>query len=255
MIAKAALIKTNPSLYVDYIEKRDGSKIQSLMFDKNKYTKSSAQDWAQSHGFKASKSDVTYNTIILEQDDTSDPNKTVTQKISDGIEAVFGVPKTEKSLDQVIKEGLIDIKDGLVSAVKDMNKSEISTQEKFSIFKTESEKQIVYGVVIEPWTDVTPNGDAHGDRMSNEEIEKSAHDFMMKSQEIKSQHSETIEAQPVESYIAPADFSAPDGEVIKQGSWVMAVKIHDNKVWDKVKKGEITAFSPGGFAKRLPLKS
>jgi len=121
-----------------------------------------------------------------------------------------------------------------------------------NIWKTAPEKQIVYGVVIEPWTNVTPDGDSHGDRMTKEEIEKSAHDYMYDFQEIKEQHDHVIKAQPVESFIAPVDFAAPDGQIIKEGSWIMAVKIEDKDVWEKVKKGEITAFSPGGYGKRRP---
>lgn len=149
--------------------------------------------------------------------------------------------KVEKTLSQVIDDNML---------VKEADETKPM---KANIWKTSEEQQIVYGVVIEPWTDVTKDGDSHGDRMTKEEIEKSAHNYMYEFQEIKEQHQKSIEARPVESFIAPVDFKAPDDQVIKAGSWIMAVKVDNQDTWDKIKKGEITAFSPGGFGKRRPL--
>jgi len=116
------------------------------------------------------------------------------------------------------------------------------------ITKSEPEKQIVYGVVIEPWTDATPGGDAHGDRMTAEEIQKTAHNYLENYRNVDEKHSfKKINAQPVESYLAPVDFDAEDGQKIKAGSWVLAIKVKEQGVWDKIKKGEYNAFSPGGF--------
>lgn len=59
----------------------------------------------------------------------------------------------------------------------------------------------------------------------------------------------------VESYIAPIDFELTDpyGEVqkIKKGTWLMGV-ILSQENFDKVQKGELTGFSMGGAAIKIP---
>lgn len=111
------------------------------------------------------------------------------------------------------------------------------------IIKSEAEeKRIVYGVVMEP--EVV---DAHGDIVGEDEIEKAAHAYMMKSQTIGVQHSKIAKSvYPIESYIAPTDI-----EGIKKGSWVMAVKVADDEIWKSIKDGSITGFSIGGYGLRI----
>ena len=116
------------------------------------------------------------------------------------------------------------------------------------IVKADAEKQIVYGVVLEP--DTT---DSQNDFMTADEIEKTAHEYMATSRVIGSQHSKPAQAVPVESYIAPMDMDL-DGQygpqVVKKGSWVLAVKVLDPEEWAKVKSGEYTGFSVGGTGQR-----
>lgn len=123
------------------------------------------------------------------------------------------------------------------------------------IIKNEdTDQRLFYAVVLEPMTNVTSEGDAHGDRMTSEEIEKSAHYYMEMGSTVFKNHQAKIDAKVVESFIAPISYTPEgSGEQIKQGSWVMAVKIFDDDMWKKVKSGEITAFSPGGFGNREDL--
>ncbi len=51
----------------------------------------------------------------------------------------------------------------------------------------------------------------------------------------------------VESYVAPQDIEIEDVKV-KKGSWIIAVKIIDDTLWDAIKEGEFTGFSLGGYA-------
>ena len=115
------------------------------------------------------------------------------------------------------------------------------------IIKQDRERQIIYGIVYEP--DVL---DAHDDAMEAEEIEKACHRFMLDSQLIKKGHKKPAAAKVVESYIAPVDFEIGD-EVVKKGSWVMAVKVMDSKLWQGIKAGEYTGFSMAGIGRRTPL--
>lgn len=126
---------------------------------------------------------------------------------------------------------------------------EVST----SIIHKADDKQVVYGIVLEPMTDVTPSGDAHGDVMTEEEIEKTAHSFMRNYRTIKKGHSgDAVKAYPVESFIAPSEMTIGEQKV-KKGSWVLGVKVDDADLWDSIKKGEINSFSPGGVGRRHPF--
>lgn len=108
----------------------------------------------------------------------------------------------------------------------------------------DEERKLVYGIVMEP-----DEVDSYGDTVTASEIEKAAHGYMMKPMVIGDGHTKKAKAQPVQSFIY-------DEEVIKEvkpGSWVMAVKVHSDKIWEGVKNGDYTGFSIGAMAHRIPL--
>ena len=121
------------------------------------------------------------------------------------------------------------------------------------ISKVDRKKQIVYGVVLEP-----DSVDEQGDTMTAQDIENTAHEYMRKSRVVGDRHSKQLDAYPVESYIAPQDMVFEIGtygpQVVKQGSWVLGVKVNDPAMWQKVEDGEYTGFSIGGFGKRTPVE-
>lgn len=117
------------------------------------------------------------------------------------------------------------------------------------ICKSDNMKQVVYGVVLAP-----NEVDLQEDWMTPEEIEKTAHFFMMNGQTIGKEHKDKAHGvAPVESYIAPVDFPF-DGQygkqIVKKGSWVLGVKVLDPVEWQKVVDGEYTGFSVGGWGQR-----
>lgn len=118
-----------------------------------------------------------------------------------------------------------------------------------NIRKADAKKQIVYCVVLSP-----EELDSQDDWMTADDIEDAAHLFMMKARAIGSEHSKQIDAQPVESYIAPQDLNWEEGpygpQVVKKGSWVIGIKIHDPKEWAKVENGDYQGVSVGGFGLR-----
>jgi 2'-5' RNA ligase/SAM-dependent methyltransferase len=119
------------------------------------------------------------------------------------------------------------------------------------VMKADKERQIVYGVVLEPDTE-----DSQGDVISADDIEKTAHDYLIDSRVVGSGHTKAIKAHPVESYLAPVDFEVegPHGkQTVKKGSWVLAAKITDPQEWDKIKKGDYTGWSVGGVGQRDPM--
>lgn len=118
-----------------------------------------------------------------------------------------------------------------------------------SIQKADKKKQVVYCVVLSP-----EELDTQDDWMTPEDIEDAAHIFMRNSRAIGSEHSKVIDAEPVESYIAPQDMNWEEGpygpQVVKKGSWVIGIKVNDPKEWKKVEDGEYQGVSVGGFGLR-----
>lgn len=113
----------------------------------------------------------------------------------------------------------------------------------------ESAKRLLYGIVYEP--DTT---DAHGDLMNAEEIEKTAHEFMVYYRNIDSEHNLIAGAgQVVESYIAPADMEIGKSAV-KKGSWILVTKATE-EIWQDYINGEVTGYSMFGIARTTVAKT
>lgn len=116
----------------------------------------------------------------------------------------------------------------------------------------DAKKQIVYGVVLSPY-----EPDAHGDLIPPEEIENAAYRFLQESRKIGLFHEgEPIEAYPVESYIAPADFELVPGSPetrVRKGEWVLAVYVPSRELWQLFEAGLVTGFSIQGWGVRQEL--
>ena len=115
------------------------------------------------------------------------------------------------------------------------------------ICKIDEEKKIVYGEVLVPDT-----YDAQGHKITEAEIEKACHWYMINSQKNKVMHKgHYIKSDVVECYIVPQDlnFKNPQGEevVVKKGTWFMGTKIYDEETWKEVKDGKLTGYSIGGI--------
>lgn len=123
---------------------------------------------------------------------------------------------------------------------------------KAPIVKADFEKRLVYGVVLVP-----DRLDGEQDIIDAEEIEKAAHAWMLRGLTVTpnlmdNQHEEVVsvaKARPVESYIAPVDFTIGDSFIAK-GSWVLVTHIPDDDLWELVKAGKRRAYSIAGWGKR-----
>lgn len=111
----------------------------------------------------------------------------------------------------------------------------------------DTDERFVLGIVLEPDT-----VDAQNDIYSAEEVRSAAHKFMERFQNIGHMHKDLInsKAKILESFLAPVDFAVGDQQV-KKGTWVMATRVSDDKLWKAVKSGELTGYSIGGSAKRV----
>ncbi len=120
------------------------------------------------------------------------------------------------------------------------------------VAKADRWKQLAYGIVLEP--NIL---DSQDDFMLPHHVEKAAHAYLAKairgrSSVVKLQHrrqgfkKDRASIVPVESFVAPADFSYDGKEMIKKGTWVMVMHVEDPKIWEGFLDGTYTGFSVGG---------
>lgn len=111
-----------------------------------------------------------------------------------------------------------------------------------------NDERFVLGVVLEP--EVV---DAQGDIYSPEEIRQAAHRFMEEFGGLGLMHRFRVNDQVkvLESYLAPADLAIGEARV-RKGTWLLAVRILSDELWQQVKDGALTGFSIGGSARRVP---
>lgn len=121
------------------------------------------------------------------------------------------------------------------------------------VLKADNEQRMVWG-----WASViTENGvpvvDNQGDVIKSETMMKAATEFMLSARVTKEMHmgrkvGEFIHSLPLTKDIADALGIKSDKE-----GWIVACKVYDDAVWDKVKSGELKAFSIGGRTKRKKI--
>lgn len=128
-----------------------------------------------------------------------------------------------------------------------------------SVIKEAPKKQIVYGVVLDPY-----QVDLQGDWIPPAEIEATAHEFLEKSRVIGLRHNGKADAHLVESWVEPypteRDREAAlsnvshkvfrrqfGSDTIHSGAWVAGVRLSD-RLWKQYESGELGAFSIGGFS-------
>lgn len=113
-----------------------------------------------------------------------------------------------------------------------------------TVLKADEEERLIVSIAMVPEL-----VDSQGDIASAEVIEKAAHFFLVGGGEIHLQHIDQAitGVHAVESYIVRRNTKIED-QSVKKGTWVMAVKVWNDSVWQAVKEGRFTGFSIGGFA-------
>lgn len=112
-----------------------------------------------------------------------------------------------------------------------------------------AEQRLVMGIVLEPET-----VDSQNDIYSAAEIASAAHRYLEQFQNVGHMHQTMLPDTAVkvaESYLAPVDFEV-QGQAVKAGTWIIVVHILSDGLWKQVKSGELTGFSIGGYAQRVP---
>jgi DNA adenine methylase len=109
-----------------------------------------------------------------------------------------------------------------------------------------NDERFVLGIVLEP-----EFIDAQNDIYSADEVRLAAHRFMEEFGGLGLMHRMRVNNQVkvLESYLAPVDFAIGDAKV-RKGTWLLAVRILSDELWEAVKNGALTGFSIGGSARR-----
>jgi uracil-DNA glycosylase len=140
------------------------------------------------------------------------------------------------------------------------NSSKLQVQ----VVKADKAKQIIYAVVLDPY-----KIDSHNDWICPAEIENTAHQYLKKSRVVGLQHTSVANAQVVESWIeaypsqsdyAKAQANEPHrafrkqfgNDIVHSGAWILGTQL-DDELWAAYQRGEINAFSIGGFGVRTPI--
>lgn len=119
------------------------------------------------------------------------------------------------------------------------------------VSKVDVDQRLVYG-----WFSVIENSegpivDAHGDRIDEQTLVEAAHAFMTDSRAGKMMHSGKRVADVVESIVFTRDVQKALGIDLGKVGWFACMKVRDDEVWQRVKSGDLRAFSIGGVAQRI----
>jgi len=117
------------------------------------------------------------------------------------------------------------------------------------------EERYVLGIAMEP-----DEVDTQGDTQSAEEIRKAAFAFMEayrtggKGGHLGLMHKQIVDDKLalLESYIQKSDDTI-EGEKVKAGTWLIAMRVMDDELWQQVKNGDYGGLSIGGTALKEPL--
>lgn len=112
------------------------------------------------------------------------------------------------------------------------------------------EEHYVLGAVLVP-----EQVDAQGEVYSADVIRDSAFNWLSDFRNIDIQHKVFVgprTVRVVESYIAPQDLQFGE-RIVKQGTWLLAVIVEDDSLWEAIKRGEFTGFSMNGLSRKEPV--
>ena len=157
----------------------------------------------------------------------------------------------QKALELIEKESKLqkEMKEIMLSIFKKDDDYSIQAP----IIKTNDEKRLVYA-----WASVIKeNGqmvvDHQGDIIDEGDLTKAVHRFMLESRMSKEMHKGSETGDVVESMMFSEDLQRALGINLNKVGWMVAIKIKDDDVWKRIKKGELKMLSIGGHGKREDL--
>lgn len=127
------------------------------------------------------------------------------------------------------------------------------------VLRTAEEKREVYGFLsVAKDASGTTVTDTHGSQISVDELERMAHRYLVEARGVGEQHQrfEGI-GHVIESVVLTREKQAaippkgiPEGNVHE--GWFVGFRVDDQDTWGRLKRGELTGLSIGGYAKRVP---
>ena len=126
---------------------------------------------------------------------------------------------------------------------------EITINQEHELVAKNEELQLVTGWASIIEEDGEAVVDKQGDMISESELIQAAHKFVSDSREAKVMHKGDEVGEIVESLVFTPDLQKALGIDLKKVGWLITMKVND-ETWDRVKKGELRAFSIGGKAHR-----
>ena len=118
------------------------------------------------------------------------------------------------------------------------------------IIKINDEERIVWGWASVVSVDGKPMVDLQGDIISPEVMTKAADRFMLDVRVAKAMHDGAQIGEVIHSFPLTKALGEALGVHSALEGWIVAMKVHDDGVWNRVKSGELAAFSIGGIGKR-----
>ena len=124
---------------------------------------------------------------------------------------------------------------------------------KGEITKLDEDQFLVFGWASVAEKDGSTVIDSQGDVIPLAELEKAAHNFVLRSRTGGEMHEVMGVATLVESFVVtPQKLEALGLEknALPYG-WLVMFKVHDTETWQKIKNGAYKDFSIGGLARRV----
>lgn len=118
------------------------------------------------------------------------------------------------------------------------------------ILKLDDEARIVWGWASVVSIDGKPLVDLQGDIISADVMTRAADNFMADVRTAKAMHEGGKIGEVIHSFPLTKALGAALGVHSALEGWIVAMKVHDDGVWNRVKSGELAAFSIGGMGKR-----
>lgn len=121
-----------------------------------------------------------------------------------------------------------------------------------AVLKLDEEKHIVWGWFSVIEEDGQAVIDKHGHIIEADVLQKAAHEFVLDSRAGKVMHNGTRVADVVDTIVFTKELQAALGIDLKKVGWFGGMQIRDPALWARVQKGDLPAFSIGGYAKEIP---
>ena len=131
-----------------------------------------------------------------------------------------------------------------------VEKSKVQFESRGEVTKMDDEQRIVYGYASVISKNGEPIVDLQGDVISAAEMEKAASDFMLGARVGKTMHKGEATTTIIHSFPMTNETKKAYQIESPYEAWLIAVKVHDDETWEKVKAGKLKDFSIGGKAKR-----